>query len=82
MDFDYATGLRVLLWAAIAAGLVWLGKQVQGDSPKGARKILAWPFFGLGFFFFFLAGSEIVVNFFGGLLLELWGIITWVRNLF
>jgi hypothetical protein len=82
MDFDYATGFRVLLWAGIAAGFAWLGLRIRGDKPQGGRKYLAWPFLGLGCFFFFLAGMEIVVNFFGGLLLELWALVTWVRSLF
>jgi hypothetical protein len=82
MDLDYATGLRVLLWAALAGGFAWVGTKIQGDTPKGARKYLGWPFIGLGCFFFFLAGMEIVVNFFGGLLLELWALVTWVRSLF
>jgi hypothetical protein len=81
-ELDYATGFRVLLWAGIAAGFAWLGLRIRGDKPQGARKVLAWPFMGLAYFFFFLAGAEIVVNFFGGLLLEIWSLLVWVRSFF
>jgi hypothetical protein len=83
VDFDYATGFRVLIWTVIAGGLIGVGETIKGNAPKkSARAIMAWPLIGLGIAFFFLAGAEILVNFFGGLLLEAWSLVKWIRGLF
>jgi hypothetical protein len=80
------TGIQVLVWAAIAGHLAWLGLIIQGESPKGIRKYLGWPFLGLGFVFMFLIASEIVLNMLIGPIPGITAFVTafgmWVRSFF
>lgn len=82
MFYDYGGAFGVVLFMAIGGGLVWLGKYVEGTSPTRARKILAWPFIGLGVAFACLAALDLLVNFFGSLMLEAWGFLLWLRSFF
>lgn len=84
MDFNYGLAFEVAVLAGIGGALVWLGKYIEGEgtSPTRTRKILAWPFIGLGVVFGCLAALDLLATFFGGLAIEGVGILMWLRSYF
>ena len=82
MDFDYSTGFHVLVWAGIATALLWVGLKVSGDSPKGVRRYLAWPFFGLALFCMFLLVTEMYANMLTPVVRGVISLGQWIRSFF
>jgi hypothetical protein len=84
MDFNFGLAFEVAVLAAIGGALVWLGKNIEGGGtpPARTRKILAWPFIGLGVVFGCLAALDLLATFFGGLALEGVGVLMWLRSFF
>jgi hypothetical protein len=84
MYYDYGAAFGIALLAAIGGGLVWLGRHIEGEAtpPTRARKILAWPFIGLGVVFGCLVALDLLLIFFGGLAFEGVGLLTWLRGFF
>jgi len=82
MYYDYGGAFGPALLMAIGAGIAWLGLLIRGKSSNGLRSVLSWPFVGLGIVFFFAAGLNMLLNFFGPLVLDAWGFLTWVRSFF
>jgi hypothetical protein len=80
--YDYGTAFGTAFLMAIGAGLAWLGIHARGESVNSVRRVLSWPFLGLGIVLFFAGGLNLLLNFFGPLILDAWIFLMWLRSFF